>query len=100
MVHAGPPIGSTRPGSCPIPHSGPSPPLRQSPGALMLISVQWLVEQPRCVCEFSEFVSTHSHAELSLQHRYLSKMTLQSAMPPETVTDVLSGSAVQAAEDR
>lgn len=55
-----------------------------------------------CVCEFSEFVNTHRHAELSLslQHRHLSKMTLQSSMPRETVTDVLSGSAVLAAKDR
>lgn len=102
MVQAGLPPESVGASCCPIPHSGTSPPLCQSLGAPLLICVHWHVEQTCCVCEFSEPVSTHSHAELSLSlwHRHLSKMTLQSSMPPETVTDALAGAAVQAAEDR
>lgn len=88
------------PSSCPIPHSDTSLPWANPwvPCFSFVFSSMW--NNPRCVCEFSESLSTHSHAELSLWQRHLSKMTLQSSMPPGTVTDAFSGTAVQAAEDR
>lgn len=70
----------------------------QSIAALVLICVCQRTEQPFCVCVFS--ICKYPQPHRACQHRHLSKMTRQSSMPPETVTDALSSPTIQAVEDR